>query len=59
MKKLLFAGLLVGMLVAAWVLMVVIHAFVNGGECITYGHTLGFVVGSTALRLVFEHLFEK
>lgn len=59
MKKLLFSGLLGGMLVAAWVLMVAIHAFVDGGECITYGHTIGFVVGSTALRLVFEHLFEK
>ena len=42
---------LVLMLLFAWVLELLIHWLVVGGECITYGHTLGFVVGMTAVRL--------
>jgi hypothetical protein len=59
MKKLVMAGLLVTMMVFAWVLEMLIHWLVVGGECITYGHTLGMVVGLTALRLFFEWMFEK
>lgn len=42
---------LVFMLLFAWFLELLIHWLIVGGECITYGHTLGFVVGITAIRL--------
>lgn len=49
---------LVFMLLSAWILQLLIHWLVVGGECITYGHTLGFVVGMTAVRLFFGMFFD-
>jgi hypothetical protein len=59
MKKVIFAGLLIGMMLVAWLLKVVINVAVVGGEAITFGHTLGLVVGLTAIRLIFDYWFEK
>jgi hypothetical protein len=59
MKKVIFAGLLIGMMLVAWLLKVVINVAVVGGEVITFGHTLGLVVGLTAIRLIFDYWFEK
>lgn len=46
------------MLLFAWFLQLLIHWLVVGGECITYGHTLGFVVGMTAVRLFLGMFFD-
>lgn len=59
MKKVIFAGLLIGMMLVAWLLKVIINVAVVGGEVITFGHTLGFMVGFTAIRLLFDYWFEK
>ena len=58
-RKLALAIILLGMLLVAWVLQLIIHAVVADGEYITFGHTLGMVVGLTALRLLLDWLFEK
>lgn len=49
---------LVLMLLFAWVLQLLAHWLVFGGECITYGHTLGLVVGMTAVRLFLGMFFD-
>ena len=46
------------MLLFAWILQLLIHWLVVGGECITYGHTLGFVVGITTVRLFLGMFFD-
>jgi hypothetical protein len=46
------------MLFSAWILQLLIHWLVVGGECITYGHTLGLVVGMTAVRLFLGMFFD-
>lgn len=48
---------LVFMLLFAWILELLIHWLIVGGECITYGHTLGFVVSMTAVRLFLGMFF--
>lgn len=53
------ALMFIGQLVGAWVLKLLIHWLVVGGECITFGHTLGAIVILTTLRIIFALVFDK
>lgn len=61
-KKHLRAALLimfVAQMLGAWVLKLLINWLIVDGECVTYGHTLGFVIGFAILRLVFMLIFDN